>query len=200
MTHSRDPVPSDRLTAGLSADRIDPTPRPLCNAPSSPSSSRMRSQPPLAPPPTPGRVAPAADRLPDRLDRRTAHDPKRARANGCYQASLSHLLPRQRLGASVESRIAITLRHQIRQDRSSASALRTDHVPCRGKWTRRTPGARERAMDRSSVVYSTVYLNPYQGSMPFDLITRAVERSVRNLSRALAASGAEAFVATPPSK
>jgi hypothetical protein len=36
--------------------------------------------------------------------------------------------------------------------------------------------------------------------MPFDVITRAVERSVRNLSRALAASGAEAFVAMPPSK
>jgi hypothetical protein len=38
-------------------------------------------------------------------------------------------------------------------------------------------------------------LNLHQGSMPFDLIMRTVERSARNLSRALAASGAEAFVA-----
>ena len=80
-----------------------------------------------------------------------------------------------------------------------------------GYWFMRTPSKPSRGCDylvnlslltlRCKVAHRNASIaNPHQGSMPFDLITRTVERSVRNLSRALAASGAEAFVAMPPSK
>lgn len=41
---------------------------------------------------------------------------------------------------------------------------------------------------------------PHHGSIPFDSMTRTVEGLVRNLTRSLAASGANALVPMPASK